>query len=194
MSKFIGVDEAGRGCLCGPVVAAAVCWNPEHDHPWITDSKKLTSKRRQEMVPYIKKNAFAYGIGVATHDEIDQYNILQATYLAMHRALDEIKCVSEEHTILVDGNRFKKYGNINHQCVVKGDSIHPCISAASILAKEYRDDWIDNYVSTNCPSDPYHWKSNKGYGTKPHIQAIREFGQSDIHRTTFYVKTLCDDY
>lgn len=177
-----GVDEAGRGPLAGPVCAAAVILPPNVDIPGLNDSKKLTDKRRRELFPIIKEQAVAYGIGLASHEEIDQINILQATYLAMERALAQVGVQPE--LALIDGNRAKDFG-IPVQTVVKGDSLSASIAAASILAKVTRDDLMTE-AAQDYPE--YQFDVHKGYGTKAHYAALTEHGPSPIHRMTFLKK------
>lgn len=181
-SVICGVDEAGRGPLAGPVCAAAVIL-PEHlEIPGLNDSKKLTDKKRRELFPIIKEQAIAYGIGFASHQEIDEINILQATYLAMERALEQLHVKPE--LALIDGNRAKDFG-IPVQTVVKGDSLSANIAAASVLAKVSRDDLMLE-LSKEYPG--YGFEVHKGYGTKAHYEALREMGPCAIHRMTFLKK------
>ena len=177
-----GVDEAGRGPLAGPVCAAAVILPPNADIPGLNDSKKLTDKRRRELFPIIKEQAVAYGIGLASHEEIDEINILQATYLAMERALAQLSVKPE--LALIDGNRAKDFG-IPVQTVVKGDSLSASIAAASILAKVTRDDLMMQ-AAEEYPQ--YQFDVHKGYGTKAHYEALTAYGPSPIHRMTFLKK------
>ena len=177
-----GVDEAGRGPLAGPVCAAAVILPPNAEIPGLNDSKKLTDKRRRELFPIIKEQAVAYGIGLASHEEIDQINILQATYLAMERALAQLSIKPE--LALIDGNRAKDFG-IPVQTVVKGDSLSASIAAASILAKVTRDDLMTQ-VAEEYPE--YQFDIHKGYGTKAHYEALTAYGPSPVHRMTFLKK------
>lgn len=177
-----GVDEAGRGPLAGPVCAAAVILPPNADIPGLNDSKKLTDKRRRELFPIIKEQAVAYGIGLASHREIDEINILQATYLAMERALAQLSVKPE--LALIDGNRAKDFG-IPVQTVVKGDSLSASIAAASILAKVTRDDLMMQ-AAEEYPQ--YQFDIHKGYGTKAHYEALTAYGPSSIHRMTFLKK------
>lgn len=177
-----GVDEAGRGPLAGPVCAAAVILPPHADIPGLNDSKKLSDKRRRELFPMIKKQAVAYGIGIATHEEIDKINILQATFLAMERALENLSVRPD--LALIDGNREKDFG-IPVQTVVKGDSRSASIAAASILAKVTRDDMMQD-LAEQYPQ--YGFEVHKGYGTKAHYAALTEHGPSPIHRMTFLRK------
>ena len=177
-----GIDEAGRGPLAGPVCAAAVILPPHFELPGLNDSKKLTDKKRRELFPLIKEAAVAYGIGFATHEEIDEINILQATYLAMERAIGQLSTVPEQ--LLIDGNRSKDFG-IPTQTVVKGDSLSASIAAASVLAKVARDDWMLQ-AANEYPQ--YHFEVHKGYGTKAHYEALTNFGACAIHRKTFLKK------
>ncbi len=177
-----GVDEAGRGPLAGPVCAAAVILPPHADIPGLNDSKKLTDKRRRELFPIIKEQAIAYGIGIASHEEIDEINILQATYLAMERALAQLQVKPE--LALIDGNRAKDFG-ITVETVVKGDSLSASIAAASVLAKVTRDDLM---VAAAEQYPQYQFEIHKGYGTKAHYAALTAHGPSPIHRMTFLKK------
>lgn len=177
-----GVDEAGRGPLAGPVCAAAVILPPHAQIPGLNDSKKLTDKKRRELYPVIMEQALAYGIGFASHEEIDEINILQATYLAMERALAQLDPRPE--LALIDGNRAKDFG-IPVQTVIKGDSLSASIAAASILAKVTRDDLMLN-ASVDYPQ--YGFDVHKGYGTKAHYDALRAHGASPIHRMSFLKK------
>ena len=177
-----GVDEAGRGPLAGPVCAAAVILPKGLEIPGLNDSKKLTDKRRRELMPIIKEQALAYGIAFATHEEIDQINILQATFLAMERALAQLKMKPD--LALIDGNRQKDFG-INVETVVKGDSRSASIAAASVLAKVTRDDYMEA-MAQEYPG--YGFEIHKGYGTKAHYEALRNLGPCPIHRMTFLKK------
>lgn len=177
-----GVDEAGRGPLAGPVCAAAVILPQALEIPGLNDSKKLTDKRRRELAPIIKQQALAYGIAFASHEEIDAINILQATFLAMERALAQLKIQPE--LALIDGNRQKDFG-INVETVVKGDSRSANIAAASVLAKVTRDDYMEA-MALEYPG--YGFEVHKGYGTKAHYDALRELGPCPIHRMTFLKK------
>ena len=176
----VGCDEAGRGCLAGPVVAASVILPKDFTHPLLNDSKQVSEKKRSILKTVIQEHALAYAVGVVDHKEIDEINILNASFLAMHRALDKIKFPFE--SILVDGNRFKKYKDSEHHCIIKGDGKYLNIAAASILAKTYRDELMEN-LDEEFPV--YSWKKNKGYPTKAHRAAIREFGVNENHRLTF---------
>ncbi len=186
ITTICGVDEAGRGPLAGPVCAAAVILPPHLEIPGLDDSKKLTDKRRRELIPVIKEKAIAYGIAFATHEEIDQINILQATFLAIQRALDQLAIKPE--LALIDGNREKDFG-IPVKTVVKGDSLSANIAAASVLAKVTRDDWMEA-MAAEYPQ--YGFEIHKGYGTKAHYAALTEFGPTPIHRMTFLKKFYAD--
>ena len=175
-----GCDEAGRGCLAGPVVAGAVILKSGTNYPDLDDSKKLTEKKRMELREMIMNEALAYGIGIVTAAEIDEINILNASFLAMHRAIDQLKVRPE--FLLIDGNRFNKYHDIKHLCVVGGDAKYQSIAAASILAKTTRDLLMEEY-DVRYPQ--YHWKKNKGYPTPEHKQAIAEYGITELHRKSF---------
>ena len=175
-----GCDEAGRGCLAGSVYAAAVILPEDYHNELLNDSKQLTEKRRYELREIIQREAVAWAVGIVTPEEIDKINILNASILAMHRALDQLKVRPE--AIIVDGNRFKKYHDVPHTTIVKGDGKYLSIAAASILAKTYRDDYMNELAKTY---PQYDWLSNKGYPTKKHREAIREYGISPFHRKTF---------
>jgi len=175
-----GCDEAGRGCLAGPVVAAAVILPLGYTHPLINDSKKLTEKMRYRLCDEIKADALAWAIGMADNREIDKINILQSSIISMHRALDALPLAPA--FILVDGNKFKPYQHIPHQCVIGGDALYTSIAAASVLAKTHRDTLMEQ-LHEQYPI--YQWNKNKGYPTKDHQQAIREFGPCPEHRLTF---------
>ena len=175
-----GCDEAGRGCLAGPVVAGAVILPPDFDCPELDDSKKLTEKKRYQLRELIMKEALAYGIGIVTAQEIDEINILKASFLAMHRALDQLQVRPE--FLLIDGNRFTPYRDLKHVCIVGGDAKYQAIAAASILAKTTRDDMMLEY---DIQHPEYHWKKNKGYPTPDHKKAIAEHGLTELHRKTF---------
>lgn len=179
-----GCDEAGRGCLAGPVFAAAVILPEDFTNELLNDSKQLTEKQRYALRPVIEEQAIAWAVGIVSAKEIDKINILNASFLAMHRAINEL-CVKPEH-LIIDGNRFKPYEGIPHQCVVKGDGKYMSIAAASILAKTYRDDYM-NKIAADYPA--YKWTKNKGYPTKEHRKAIEEFGATEHHRMSF---TLID--
>jgi ribonuclease HII len=175
-----GCDEAGRGCLAGPVVAAAVILPPRFDHPLLNDSKKLSEKQRMLLRPIIEEKAVAWAVGIVSVQEIDEINILNASFLAMHRALDSL--ISRPNLLLIDGNRFKAYQDVEHACVIQGDGIYRSIAAASILAKTHRDDLM-NELHDCFPV--YRWNSNKGYPTKDHRESIRSHGPCEHHRLTF---------
>ena len=176
----VGCDEAGRGCLAGPVVAAAVILGNNFDNEIINDSKKLSEKKRVELRDFIEKNALAWAVGIVNPKEIDEINILNASFLAMHRALDQLKTPID--FIIIDGNRFNAYKDIPHECVVKGDGKYLNIAAASILAKTYRDEIMEN-LDIQYPA--YNWKQNKAYPTKAHREAIAIHGTTPHHRLTF---------
>ena len=175
-----GCDEAGRGCLAGSVYAAAVILPKDYDNPLLNDSKKLTEKRRKVLRDQIVRDAVAWAVGVVTPEEIDKINILNASFLAMHRAIDQLS-IRPQH-LLIDGNRFNKYHDVPHTTVVKGDGKFLSIAAASILAKTYRDDYM-NKLHEEYPM--YDWKGNKGYPTKKHREAIAKYGTTPYHRMTF---------
>ena len=176
----VGCDEAGRGCLAGPVVAAAVILPKTFKHLLLNDSKKLSEKKRDLLRTEIEEYSIAYAIGIVNHKEIDEINILNASILAMHRALDQIK--KPFNCILVDGNRFKKYNKTEHRCIIKGDGKYFSIAAASILAKTYRDDLMKKL---HLEHPQYQWENNKGYPTKSHRAAIKKIGVSKYHRKSF---------
>ena len=176
----VGCDEAGRGCLAGPVVAAAVILPKNFKQSLLNDSKQLSEKKRILLRTEIKEHAIAYAIGIVDHKEIDEINILNASILAMHRALDQIK--NPFNSILVDGNRFKKYNETEHHCIIKGDGKYLSIAAASILAKTYRDDLMKKL---HLEHPQYQWENNKGYPTKSHRAAIKRIGVSQYHRKSF---------
>lgn len=176
-----GCDEAGRGCLAGPVFAAAVILKTRGKrHPLLNDSKKLSAKQRADLRAWIEKNALAWAVAQVDPQEIDDINILNASFLAMHRAVDQLKTRPE--LLLIDGNRFKAYPNIPHRCEIKGDARFQSIAAASILAKEYRDAYM---AELDQAFPAYQWRQNKGYPTKAHRQAIREHGSCIHHRKSF---------
>ena len=181
-----GVDEAGRGPLAGPVYAAAVILPDHLEIPGLDDSKKLTDKRRRELMPIIKEHAIAYGIGVATEKEIDEINILQATFLAMERAIAQL--AGKADFALIDGNREKDFG-LPVMTIVKGDSRSANIAAASVLAKVSRDDYMDE-MAKQYPE--YGFEIHKGYGTKAHYEALRTYGHCPLHRVTFLKKFYGD--
>lgn len=175
-----GCDEAGRGCLAGPVHAAAVILPKNFKNKLLDDSKKLTDKQRKELRPIIEESAIAWAVGIVSVEEIDEINILNASFLAMHRALDQLKTVPE--SLLIDGNRFKKYKNIPHNCIIQGDGKYLSIAAASILAKTYRDDLMDE-LHEQFPQ--YDWLHNRAYATASHRKAIQEHGITQHHRKSF---------
>lgn len=175
-----GLDEAGRGCLAGPVFAAAVILPPNFRNGLLNDSKQLSEKQRYALRPIIEQSAVAWAVGVADNKEIDSINILNASILAMHRAVDALKVRPE--FLLVDGNRFKPYPGIPHKTIIKGDATMMSIAAASILAKTYRDDFM-NGIALEYPQ--YDWLSNKGYPTAKHRAAIASFGATPYHRMSF---------
>lgn len=175
-----GCDEAGRGCLAGSVYAAAVILPPCYDNPLLDDSKKLSVVKRYALRKEIEQDAVAWAVGFATPEEIDGINILRASFLAMHRALDALNI--RPQAVIVDGNRFVPYRDLPYTAIVKGDGKFQSIAAASILAKTYRDDYMDA-LAEEYPM--YDWAGNKGYPTKKHRAAIQEFGLSKYHRKTF---------
>ena len=175
-----GCDEAGRGCLAGSVYAAAVIFPAGYTNEELNDSKQLTDRRRKRLREIIERDALAWAVGIVTPEEIDRINILNASILAMHRALDMLKVRPE--SIIVDGNRFKPYHDIEHTCVVKGDAKYLSIAAASILAKTYRDDYMDSLAKEH---PQYDWTSNKGYPTKKHREALRLYGITPYHRKSY---------
>lgn len=175
-----GCDEAGRGCLAGPVVAAAVILKKDADYSELNDSKQLTEKKRMQLRELVMNDALAYGIGIVSAEEIDIINILNASFLAMHRALDELKLQPE--LLLIDGNRFNPYRNLKHVCVVGGDAKYQSIAAASILAKTTRDMMMEQF---DLQYPVYNWKKNKGYPTQEHKRAIALHGTTPLHRMSF---------
>ena len=175
-----GCDEAGRGCLAGSVYAVAVILPPDYQNELLNDSKKLTAKKRYALREEIERDAIAWAVGIVTPEEIDKINILNASFLAMHRALDQLKVRPE--AVIVDGNRFKPYQDLPSTTIVKGDGKYLSIAAASILAKTYRDDYM---LSLAEEYPQYDWQSNMGYPTKKHRQAIREHGITPYHRKSY---------
>jgi ribonuclease HII len=175
-----GTDEAGRGCLSGPVVAAAVILPEDFTHPFLNDSKLLSEKKREEVRPFIETHAVAFGVSFVWQQEVDEINVLQASITGMHRAITALKITPE--FIIVDGNKFRDYKQIAHKTIVKGDAKYLSIAAASVLAKTYRDDYMRK-IHEEFPT--YNWAKNKGYPTKEHRNAIREFGATEYHRKTF---------
>lgn len=175
-----GCDEAGRGCLAGPVVAAAVILPKDYFHPVLNDSKQITEKKRYELRKEIEESALAFAVGILDNKKIDEINILKASIMSMHQALDHLKIIPEH--IIIDGNKFINYKDIPHKTIVKGDSKYFSIAAASILAKTYRDD-IMNELHKKYPE--YNWLKNKGYPTKQHRAAIKTYGPTPFHRMSF---------
>ena len=175
-----GTDEAGRGCLSGPVVAAAVILPKDFTHPLLNDSKQLSEKRRDELRPFIEENAIAFGVSFVWQEEVDKINVLQASITGMHRSIEMLK--TQPEFIIVDGNKFKEYKDIPHKTIVKGDAKYLSIAAASVLAKTYRDEYMAK-IHQEFPM--YNWQKNKGYPTKEHRNAIRKFGATQYHRKTF---------
>jgi ribonuclease HII len=175
-----GCDEAGRGCLAGAVFAAAVVWPPDLECKELNDSKKLSEKQRNALRPFIEKNVLAWAIGVVSPQEIDRINILNASFLAMHRALDCLN-IQPQH-LLIDGNRFKQYKNISHTTIVKGDGKYLSIAAASVLAKTHRDEYM---LRLHEEFPLYEWNRNKAYPTKNHYKAIEKFGITHYHRMSY---------
>lgn len=180
-----GCDEAGRGCLAGPVFAAAVILRHDFFHPLLNDSKQVQEKDRNELRTIIEREAVSYAVASVDNDEIDQINILKASFKAMHLALDLLK--KRPQLLLIDGNRFYKYRRTPHQCVIQGDALYASIAAASILAKTYRDEYM---LRLHDEFPHYSWKNNKGYGTAAHCLAIEQHGQCKYHRRTFKLKVL----
>ena len=177
-----GLDEAGRGCYAGPVFAAAVILPKDFYHPLLNDSKQLSEKQRNELRPVIEKESISFGVASVDNNEIDVINILQASFKAMHLALDELKIAPQ--WLLVDGNRFKPYKEIKHTCIIKGDSIYASIAAASVLAKTYRDEYMQEL---HTEYSYYAWDNNKGYGTAAHRIAIEQNGLCKYHRKSFNI-------
>jgi ribonuclease HII len=183
-NKFFeaGLDEAGRGCFAGPVYAAAVVLPKEFYHPLLNDSKQLTKEERDHLRPLIEKESISFAVASVNNNEIDRINILQASYKAMHLALNKLK--SKPDILLVDGNRFRSYKNMSHHCIIKGDGIYASIAAASVLAKTYRDDYM---INLHEKYEMYCWHNNKGYGTPEHRQAIEAHGLCRYHRKSFNI-------
>ena len=175
-----GCDEAGRGCLAGPVFAAAVILPKDFYHPLLNDSKQLTEKERTELRPFIEQHAVAFAVASLCNKQIDKINILQASLKSMHLAVKALR-VSPQF-LLIDGNRFKPYKKLPHQCIIKGDGIYASIAAASILAKTYRDDFM---TALHQKAPQYNWQQNKGYGTREHQLALNKFGPTKYHRKSF---------
>jgi ribonuclease HII len=180
-----GCDEAGRGCLAGPVFAAAVILDETNPIPGLDDSKKLTDKKRVLLRAEIEKKALSFGVAMLTNQEIDQHNILRASFMAMHRAIEKLS--GEPELLLIDGNRFIPFKKIQHECIVKGDAKYQSIAAASILAKTYRDDFMRN-LHEQYPH--YGWDHNMGYPTVAHREGIKQYGITPFHRLSF---TLLND-
>jgi len=183
-NKFLeaGVDEVGRGCFAGPVYAAAVILPKSFYHPLLNDSKELTKEERNLLRPFIEEQCCAFAVASVTNVEIDRINILQASFKAMHLALNKLQMQPE--LLLVDGNRFKRYKTLPHQCVVKGDGMYASIAAASVLAKTYRDEYMENLHEKY---QMYSWNKNKGYGTREHRAAIGIHGLCRYHRKSFNI-------
>jgi ribonuclease HII len=175
-----GCDEAGRGCIAGPVFAAAVILPSEYQNSSLDDSKKLSAKSRNQLRQVVEKEALAFAVGIVDEKEIDSINILNASFLAMHRALDQLR-IQPEH-LIIDGNRFKPYAELAYSCIIKGDGKYASIAAASILAKTYRDEYMGK-LHQEFPE--YGWDRNMGYPTKQHRKALLEFGPSPYHRRSF---------
>ncbi|MFN4146745.1 MAG: ribonuclease HII [Runella sp.] len=175
-----GLDEVGRGCLAGPVVAAAVVLPPDFEHSWLNDSKQLTKHQRVELQQEIIEKAVSWAIAEASVEEIDEINILNASFLAMHRAIDKLS-VRPEH-LLIDGNRFTPYPFVSHTCIIKGDAQFLSIAAASVLAKTYRDQLMEEWAKKY---PHYGWEQNVGYPTPVHREGIRQFGACPLHRKSF---------
>jgi len=180
-----GCDEAGRGCLAGPVYAAAVILPPDYKNPELNDSKQLSHKQREKLRHEIEKEALAWATGFSSPKEIDNINILNASFLAMHRAVERLS--TRPQHLLIDGNRFKPYPDIPHTCIIKGDSLYLSIAAASILAKTYRDDFM---LKLHKKYPQYRWDSNKGYSTRKHREAILIHGTTENHRMSFTLINL----
>ena len=183
-NKFLeaGVDEVGRGCYAGPVYAAAVILPKSFYHPLLNDSKELTREQRNELRPVIEQECYAFSVASVSNTEIDRINILQASFKAMHLALNKLQRTPE--LLLVDGNRFKRYKQLPHQCIIKGDGIYASIAAASVLAKCYRDEYMENLHEKYTM---YYWNKNKGYGTREHRSAIEVHGLCRYHRKSFNI-------
>ena len=178
-----GCDEAGRGCYAGPVFAAAVILHRNFKHPILNDSKQLTEKQRNELRIIIENEAVCFGVAMVTNEEIDQINILKASVKAMHLALGSL--ARQPKYLIIDGNYFLAYQNVQHQCIVKGDGLYASIAAASVLAKTYRDEYLCN-IHQEFPM--YNWQRNKGYGTAEHRQAIESYGLCKYHRMSFNIQ------
>ena len=193
----VGVDEVARGCLAGRVYAAAVIWSPDldmTDHPILKDSKKLSKKKREELKEYIENTAIDFSVAYEPSETIDKYNILNSTHMAMHKAIKNLNVTPD--SIIADGNVFKPYYDINndlipHKCFIGGDGKYASIAAASILAKVYHDYYIEDLCNKNKDLEKYGWRTNMGYGTQEHIDAIKKFGLTSYHRKTF---GICKEY
>jgi ribonuclease HII len=183
-NKFFeaGLDEAGRGCFAGPVYAAAVILPKDFYHPLLNDSKLLTKEEREQLRPVIEKESICWSVASVSNNEIDRINILQASFKAMHLALNKLS--SKPELLLIDGNRFKRYKKMPHHCIIKGDGKYASIAAASVLAKTYRDDYMTNLHQK---FKRYSWHNNKGYGTPEHRSAIKEYGLCRYHRKSFNI-------
>ncbi|MEJ7610487.1 MAG: ribonuclease HII [Ferruginibacter sp.] len=182
--KEAGLDEAGRGCFAGPVFAAAVMLPKDFYHPLLNDSKQVTEKDRELLRPVIEKESICYAVASVCNEEIDSINILQASFKAMHLALDSLQ--RKPDLLLIDGNRFKPYGSLRHKCIIQGDGLYASIAAASILAKTYRDEYMKKL---HLEYDHYGWDNNKGYGTSQHRKAIEEKGLCKYHRKSFNMQS-----
>lgn len=181
-----GIDEAGRGCLAGPVTASCVILNPAKKYKWyalLNDSKKLNAERRSELRKFIEEHALCWSVAHIDHQEIDRINILNATYSAMHHAVSSMNIIPE--LLLIDGNRFRAYSGIPHHCIIKGDGLFLSIAAASILAKTHRDELM---LKLHDEYPQYGWNLNKAYGTAHHVKALKEHGMSPFHRRSFHLK------
>ena len=179
-----GLDEAGRGCLAGPVVAAAVILPKKYKHKFLNDSKQLTKAQREALRKEIEADAIEWAVAEVSHKVIDEINILNASFQAMHLALDQLKCVPQ--LLLIDGNRFKAYKDIRHECIVEGDAKYLSIAAASILAKTYRDEMMMN-LAKDFPG--YGWETNMGYATAKHREALIQYGYTPYHRLSFHLSS-----
>lgn len=175
-----GCDEAGRGCLAGPVYAAAVILPKDFYHPSLNDSKQLTEQQRYELRPFIEKHAISYAVASLDNKQIDKYNILRASFKSMHLAIK--KLLLQPQLLLIDGNRFARHKSIPHKCIIQGDGIYASIAAASVLAKTYRDDFMKD-LHKKFPK--YNWAQNKGYATREHQEALDQFGPCKFHRKSF---------
>lgn len=179
----VGTDEAGRGCLAGPIFAAAVIWPKDKDLPGVKDSKKLKASERKELRELIEEHAIDYAVAYIDNEEIDKINIGKANMKVMHEAIDGL--FTPFDTILVDGNHFKSYPSKSHQCIVKGDNKYMSIACASILAKTYHDDYIENLCIKHPELNDYNWLNNMTYGSKAHLDAIKKYGITKYHRQSY---------